>query len=76
MFFFFLLDYAVLDGDAPWSSFDSFVCSLYYLRTRNGTYILAGFLVILLSTIVLSLIALVPTGSKHRGRLERIARKI
>ena len=45
-----------------------------YLRTRNGTYILAGFLVILLSTIVLSLIALVPTGSKHRGRLERIAR--
>ena len=47
-----------------------------YLRTRNGTYILAGFLVILLSTIVLSLIALVPTGSKHRGRLERIARKI
>ena len=28
-----------------------------YLRTRNGTYILAGFLVILLSTIVLSLIA-------------------
>ena len=47
-----------------------------YRRTRNGTYILAGFLVILLSTIVLSLIALVPTGSKHRGRLERIARKI
>ena len=45
-----------------------------YLHTRNGTYILAGFLVILLSTIVLSLIALVPTGSKHRGRLERIAR--
>ena len=45
-----------------------------YLRTRNGTYILAGFLVILLSSIVLSLIALVPTGSKHRGRLERIAR--
>ena len=45
-----------------------------YFRTRNGTYILAGFLVILLSTIVFSLIALVPTGSKHRGRLERIAR--
>ena len=44
-----------------------------YLYTRNGTYIFAGFLVILLSTIVLSLIALVPTGSKHRGRLERIA---
>ena len=26
--FFFLLDSAVLDGDALWSSFDSFVCSL------------------------------------------------
>jgi len=44
-----------------------------YLHTREDMYILTGFLVIFLSSIVFALIALVPTGSKHRGRLERIA---
>ena len=45
-----------------------------YRHTRNGMYILTGFLALFLSSIVVSLTALVPTGSKHRGRLERIAR--
>ena len=45
-----------------------------YLYTGNGLYILVGFLVSFSSGILFSLMALVPTGSKHRGRMERIAR--
>ena len=45
-----------------------------YLITDDGDYLTIGLLIFFSILLLLTLVALVPTGSRKHGRLERIAR--
>lgn len=47
---------------------------IIYIVTGDDDYLTAGLLIYLSIMILLALVALVPTGGRERGRLERIAR--
>ena len=45
-----------------------------YLRTRKGEYLTIGVLMFFGCSLLLAFMALVPTGGRDVGRLERLAR--
>ena len=47
---------------------------VFYFRTGNETFLAFGILIQLCMTLLLTLMALVRTGEKNVGRLERLAR--